>query len=73
MRDEARLAGNRLVVAPVTPLSSAWSSFFADHGFDVVSCVPAEQGTTPLLLPDGHPNALWSERFSECLARYVAR
>ena len=71
MSEEAKAHGHRLIIAPTTPLVEEWRAFFKAHGFEVVSCVPAAGSASEQLLKDGHPNALWSERFSACLARYV--
>lgn len=71
MSDEAREGGNRLIIAPVTELSDTWRVFFAERGFEVVSCVPEGEDSAGLLLDDGHPNARWTESFSECLAKYL--
>jgi len=71
MRDEARAQGLRFLIAPVVQPDHSWRSFLSQGGFEVSECVTAEMNQAEFHLPDGHPNARWTDRYSECLARYI--
>lgn len=71
MKSTVQGMGARFIVAPVTPLSPDWLSFFRSAGIEVATCVPTITNRKQYLLGDGHPKGIWNEEYSRCLARYI--
>jgi len=72
LRDAVAERGLLLLIAPMTPLNSKWDTFFRTHGFDVAPCFIPDYQSADFRLPDGHPNAKWTERYSECLSVIIS-
>lgn len=71
LRDETAARGARLVIAPVTSVSATWRDFFTQNSFQVASCFVPDSNDREFRLSDGHPNALWIERYSVCLGDFI--
>jgi hypothetical protein len=72
MQKEMIAHSTRLVIAPVVTLPQSWLTFFKEHQFEVASCVSPAMNQSELHLSDGHPNARWTDLYTDCLARHIA-
>jgi hypothetical protein len=72
MQKEMIAHSTRLVIAPVVTLPQSWLTFFKEHQFEVASCVSPAMNQSELHLSDGHPNARWTDLYTDCLASHIA-
>lgn len=64
--------GGKLIIAPVSLNDTSWLTDFRNAGIPVVMCDSETLHQKEYQLEDGHPNARWTEAYSECLARELA-
>jgi hypothetical protein len=71
MQATVKAMGARLIIAPVTNLDSEWTAFLHSIDAELAVCAPTVTDPKTYLLGDGHPNSVWNEEYSRCLARIV--
>jgi hypothetical protein len=64
--------GGTLIIAPVSLDDTSWLTDFRNAGIPVVMCDSETLHQRGYHLEDGHPNARWTEEYSECLAKALA-